>query len=387
MNVALRTSARILIVDDQPANCELLSELVRALGHEPLVCNSGAEALSVVRGNELDLMLLDIVMPGMDGHAVLEEMQTQGHLAKLPVIVISGLTQMDSVVRCIEAGSDDYLTKPVNLALLRARINSSLEKKRLRDRAERERLRVEQYNRTLEACVRQQVEEITHGQLTTIFALSKLAEFRDPETGQHLERMREYARALALHLMKKPSHSKLITEDLVWNIYSAAPLHDIGKVGTPDHILLKEGPLTPAEFTIMKEHVNIGAETLHAVNRQHPGNSFVEVGIEMLEGHHERWNGTGYPRGLKDLEIPLSARILALADVYDALTSKRCYKEAFSHEKSRAIIVEGNNEDFDPDVVTAFLEIEIEFKNIRAEFPDNEGLTIQRRESNAHSDC
>ena len=200
--------------------------------------------------------------------------------------------------------------------------------------------------------------------------MSKLAESRDPETGEHLERMREYCKILSVQLGKLPKYQPVIDDDFIEDIYAASPLHDIGKVGIVDSVLLKPGQLTAEEWVVMKTHPIIGAATLREVDRQHPGNSLIRMGIDIAESHHERWDGTGYPYGLKNTEIPLVARILSLGDVYDALTSKRCYKEAFDHDKSRGIVEENKGSLFDPEVVEAFLATEDEFKRVREFYQD-----------------
>jgi len=184
--------------------------------------------------------------------------------------------------------------------------------------------------------------------------------------------MREYCKILSVQLGKLPKYQPTIDDQFIEDIYAASPLHDIGKVGIVDSVLLKPGKLTAEEWVVMKTHPIIGAATLREVDRQHPGNSLIRMGIDIAESHHERWDGTGYPYGLKNTEIPLVARILALGDVYDALTSKRCYKEAFDHEKSRAIVVENQGTLFDPEVVEAFLVTEDEFKRVREYYQDAE---------------
>lgn len=206
----------------------------------------------------------------------------------------------------------------------------------------------------------------------TILGLAKLAEYRDEDTGTHLERIREYSRMIALELAMKPEYSGYITDDYVEDIYNSAILHDIGKVGVPDAILLKPGKLTHDEFEIIKTHTTLGGEALKTVENQIEGQTFLTLGKEIAYFHHEKWDGTGYPKGLKGTDIPLSARIVALADVYDALTSKRVYKEAFSHEKARGIIVQGRGSHFDPDVVDAFITHEDEFRKIREELFEEE---------------
>ncbi len=354
----------LLVVDDNDANRDMLSRRLERLGHRVAMAADGRQALEIMASTPFDLVLLDVMMPEMDGHETLRRIKSDDALRHIPVIMISALDEISSIVRCIEMGAEDYIPKPFDPVLLNARIGASLEKKRLRDQEAVYRHQIEENNLHLEERVREQVGIITLAQMGTIFALSKLAESRDPETGAHLERMREYCKLLAVALGKTSRHAQLVDNDYVENLYIASPLHDIGKVGIPDHVLLKPGRHTDEEFAIMKTHAVRGAETLRAVNQKNANNSFVQIGIEIAESHHEKWDGTGYPHGLAGSAIPLSGRILALADVYDALRSKRCYKESFSHEKSRDIILEGNGKHFDPDVVACFLEIEAEFESI-----------------------
>lgn len=363
--------ATILVVDDNDMNRELLTRRLQKENYNVVLAENGHRAFEEFELNNIDLVLLDIMMPIMDGYEVLERMKADKKLMHIPVIMITAVDELESTVKCIELGADDYLPKPFNIVLLRARIGASLEKKRLRDMEHVYQEKVEERNIVLSDQVREQVSEIAQAQLGAIFAMSKLAESRDPETGEHLDRMREYCRILAVKMKAIPKYSKLIDVDFIDNIYAASPLHDIGKVGVPDAILTKPGKLDEAEWIIMKTHPLVGAETLREVDRQHPGNAFVITGIEIAESHHEKWNGTGYPFGLAGEKIPLVARILALGDVYDALTSKRCYKEAFSPEKSKEIIIKDRDIHFDPDVVDAFLASENEFSEVRKEFQDS----------------
>jgi putative two-component system response regulator len=364
--------SRILIVDDNNVNRKIISDLILIMGHESVMAENGLYALSILEKQECDLVLLDICMPDMDGYQVLEYMNNDSHLCQIPVIMVSALDDMESVVRCIENGADDYMIKPFNHTILKARINACLERKRLHDRENQYQGQIEKYNIDLQNRVRKQVSEITAAQRSTIFAMAKLAESRDPETGEHLLRIREYVKIICQRLCLLSKYTPIIDDNYIENIYAASSLHDIGKVGIPDSILLKSGKLTIEEFNAMKEHTIIGAETLREVNRLHPGNDFVRLGIEVAESHHERWDGTGYPYGLTGEDIPLVGRILALSDVYDALTSKRCYKEAYSHAKSHEIIVDVKGKHFDPDVVDAFVSSEKDFLNVRERFIDVE---------------
>jgi len=362
----------VLIVDDNEMNRDLLSRRLDRQGYDIALAADGQQALDMVKNSDYDLVLLDIMMPEIDGYQVLERMKADYKLKKIPVIMISALDEIESVVRCVELGADDYITKPFNPVLLKARITACLEKKSLHDKEENHRKKIEEYNIELENQVQEQVKEITSTQLAAIFAMSKLAESRDEDTGEHLERMREYCKIISQQLSKTEKYNKIIDGKFVDDIYAASPLHDIGKVGIPDNVLLKPGKLTPEEWDIMKKHTIIGVKTLAEVDRQHPGNNFISMGIAIAGGHHEKWDGSGYPAGLSGVDIPLAARILALGDVYDALTSKRCYKEAFSHEHSKEIIVSSKGAHFDPDVVDAFLEMEEEFKKVRSDYQDSE---------------
>ena len=362
----------VLVVDDSEMNRDLLLRRLGKMDLELTEAGNGEEALEAMKQRSFDLVLLDIMMPVMDGYETLEHMQGNQDTRRIPVIMITALDDVESAVRCIDMGAVDYITKPFNPTLLKSRVTASLERKRLSDQDESRRLQTELSNEYLSEQVREKVREISKSQLAAIFAMSKLAESRDPETGEHLERMREYCKILSEQLSRMPKFRAIIDREFVDNIYAASPLHDIGKVGVDDSVLLKPGKLNAEEWEQMKLHPVIGAETLREVDRQHPGNSFIKTGIAIAEGHHEKWDGSGYPHGKEGEDIPLVARVLALGDVYDALTSKRCYKEAFSHDKSVSIILEGDGNHFDPDIVLAFRETEMEFMNIRNNFEDSE---------------
>lgn len=362
----------LLVVDDNEMNRDMLVRRLKPLGYQVDTACDGGQALDMLQKGDYDLVLLDIMMPVMDGFEVLQHMKLQQRLKSVPVIMITALDDTSSAARCIDMGAEDYLTKPFDPTLLKARISSCLERKRLHDQESLYRSKMEEYNNQLQARVRQQVQEISQAQLGAIFAMSKLAESRDPETGEHLERMREYCKVLSQQLSRLPKYEIIIDNTFISDIYAASPLHDIGKVGIDDSVLLKAGKLTDKEWVIMKMHPIIGAETLREVDKQHPGNSLIRMGIDIAASHHEKWDGSGYPYGLQGTEIPLVARILALGDVYDALTSKRCYKEAFSHEKSRQIVLDSSGTHFDPEVVDGFIQTEDEFKRIREYYQDSE---------------
>lgn len=361
-----------LVVDDNEMNREVLNRRLERQGYQVKLAENGKVALDYLAQNTVDLMFLDIMMPVMDGYAVLKHMKASERLRDIPVIVISALDQIESAVQCIELGAEDYLTKPFNSTLLNARINSSLEKKRWNDKEKNYRQQIEAHNHSLEQQVLQQVLQITQAQQTAIFAMSKLAESRDPETGEHLERLREYCRLILQELRQLPKYQQLLSSHYIEGVCAASPLHDIGKVGVPDYILLKPGSLTEDEWKIMRTHPVIGAQTLRAVEKTQPNNEFIRLGIEIAESHHEKWDGTGYPQGLKGEQIPLSARILALGDVYDALRSKRPYKMPFSHEKAYEIILQGKNSHFDPEVSAVFEQHHRAFDHVWRNFKDPE---------------
>ena len=368
----LRRPFSILIVDDSVSNRELLLRRFQRSGFHLGQAGDGTEALLELDQHPYDLVLLDIMMPVLDGFGVLERMRANESMRDIPVIVITALGDVAAAAQCIEMGADDYLTKPFNYTLLSARVNACLERKRLLDQERYYRQRIEEQNGELEGRVQRQVQEISESQLAAIFAMSKLAESRDPETGEHLERMREYCKLLSEQLGRSDKYRDAIDEKFITNIYAASPLHDIGKVGVHDSVLLKPGPLDDGEWVQMRRHPVIGAETLRQVDRQHPGNDFIRTGIDIAESHHEKWDGSGYPYGKSRDAIPLVARILALGDVYDALTSRRCYKAPFSHHRSCAIIEAGTRAHFDPDVVAAFLEVADEFQRVRRVFQSSD---------------
>jgi len=364
--------SRIMIVEDNDYNRDILRRRLDREGYNVIECVNGREAIETLKTEKVDMILLDIMMPEMNGYEVLEILKNDDELKNIPVIVISALSEIDNAVKCIELGAEDHLPKPFSPTLLRARINAGLHKKLFYDREAQYKHLIEEQNKNLEARVTDQVRQISETQMAAIFAMSKLAESRDPETGEHLERMREYCKIIAEKMSRTVKYENAIDDEFISNIYAASPLHDIGKVGIPDSVLIKPGKLTDEEWVIMRTHPVIGADTLRAVDEQHPGNQFIKVGIAIAEYHHERWDGTGYPYGLKGDAIPLEARILALGDVYDALTSQRCYKKAFSREKTNGIIQDSVGSHFDPDVVNIYLENEDEFAKIRAFYKDSE---------------
>jgi putative two-component system response regulator len=343
----------ILVVDDVPANLTLLAGMLKEKGHRVRPVPSGKLALKAVEHEPPDLILLDITMPEMDGFEVCRRLKQDTRFQEIPIIFISALTETLDKVTAFSSGGVDYVTKPFQFDEVEARVETHL--------------KLHRYQSRLEELVKEQVKEISDSQVSTIFALSKLTESRDKSTGKHLERVQIYCRLLAEKLSREEPYNSVIADTFINNIFNASPLHDIGKVAIPDHVLLKPGKLAAEEFEIMKTHSLIGAATMEAVNEIYRNNAFISMGISIARAHHERWDGTGYPNGLKEEEIPLAARIMAIADVYDALRSKRCYKGAFSREQSSEIIKDGSGTQFDPSLVKAFLEMEESFDRIGRE--------------------
>jgi putative two-component system response regulator len=366
MGTSMDKAQTILIVDDLATNRKMLSTFLTPIGFDIVEACDGKQALELFDKKRPDLMILDLNMPQLDGFEVCRRLKSNPDTRMVPIIVITGFSDADNHLKALEIGADDFLAKPFNLHFLKARLKSLLEMKRLYDMNLEYQKRLKKNNIDL-------MQELISTQDITIVALAKLAEFRDPETGEHLERMREYAKTLATKLREKDKYREYITDHYIENVYKSTPLHDIGKVGIPDRILLKPGKLTSEEFEIMKRHSEIGGDAIaSAIKLTQMERSFLDMGKEIAYYHHEKWDGSGYPKGLHGEDIPLTARITALADVYDALTTKRVYKPAFSHEKSREIIVEGSGSAFDPYIVEAFVKKEKEFIAIKEEHKDKD---------------
>ena len=358
----------VLIVEDSAIIRRLIRDQVKKLGYEAREAENGADALAQMQESLPDCVILDLMMPVMSGPELLEKMQESEELRNVPVIVVTALSDMDKIVYCIEKGAADYMQKPFRAQVLRARLASCIERKKLHDREMELQRQLAEHNALLEDRVSRQVKQITAAQLSTIFAMCKLAESRDVDTGEHLERVREICYLLAKRLGEKPNPNEPPPpSDLPENIRTAAPLHDIGKVAVSDLILQKPGKLTPEEFEVMKTHTSAGHTLLADVDNLHPGNNFIHMGKEIALYHHEKWDGKGYPTGIAEYEIPVSARIMALADVYDALTHQRCYKPAMSHEEAMRIILDGKGSHFDPYLVDLFVELEADVLRVTNE--------------------
>lgn len=371
--------ATIMVVDDTPANLSILRIMLQGAGYRVLVFLNGRAALNAASMNPPDIVLLDIIMPEMNGFEVCERLKADEALKDIPVLFISSLDETADKVKAFAVGAVDYVTKPFRFEEVSARVDTHLRLRKMK-------LELERHNLYLEELVNEQVREISDSQMATIMAISKLAEYRDDETGHHIERTRMLCRIIAAQLRCNLHYEERISDAYLENIFHAASLHDIGKVGIADSILLKPGKLTSEEFGIMKTHTVIGANTLQTVQSKYPKNAFVNMGIAIARAHHEKWDGSGYPDGLAGEEIPLAGRIMALADVYDALRSKRPYKDPFTHEKSCGIILEGKGKYFDPEVVEAFQRVDARLAQIYDGMDDVEIQSILRNFKNGTSD-
>ena len=341
------TPPNVLIVDDASANLELLTEILGQRGVESRPVLSGQLAIMAARADPPDLILLDINMPVMNGFEVYERLKADAALKDIPVIFITAHTETVDKLRAFSMGAVDYVTKPFQAEEVSARVETHLRLRKLQ-------LDIEEHNNHLEDLVQEKIKEISRSQMATIFALAKLAESRDSDTGQHLERVQTLSRILAGELRGLPQYASIITDQYLENLYQAAPLHDIGKVGVSDAILMKRGKLSTDEFVEMRRHTTIGAQTLAAVHAEFPGNSFIAMGIDIAQSHHEKFNGSGYPEGLSGDAIPLSARIVAVADIYDAMRSTRPYKLAMTHDEAADFIIASGGQHLSPDIVAAF---------------------------------
>jgi putative two-component system response regulator len=357
----------ILIVDDAAENVALMSSVLKA-SYRTKVAREGETALrlSSMDGSP-DLILLDVMMPGMDGYEVCRRLKANPKTADIPVIFITARSDIDDEQRGLDLGAVDYITKPISPPILAARVRTHLRLKSMRDF-------LRDKSEFLEQEVQQRTRQISAIQDAMMVALGSLAETRDNETGNHIRRTQHYVMALARKMSEHSALAETLTPDIIQLLYKSAPLHDIGKVGIPDRILLKPGKLTAEEFEIMKTHTTLGRNAILTAERLLDSpTTFLRIAREIAWTHHERWDGTGYPQGLAGNDIPLPGRLMAVVDVYDALVSKRIYKPAMPHDAALAIIKEGIGTHFDARVVEGFLEFAGQLPEISRRFSDEKG--------------
>lgn len=353
-------NAKILIVDDSKTDRLLISNM---LNDCELTCAcDGLEAMEIIQTNpDLDLIILDLNMPRMNGFEVLEALKSNSAYNKLATLILTNYDETENEIKGLDLGAVDYIRKPLNMESLRKRIEVHLNLRR----AHRS---IEKHNEILEEIVSERTKELIITRDLTINALIGLLEVRNLETCNHTKRTQWMMKALCEQLSRKGPYVEILTEEYIKEIFNTAPLHDIGKVGIPDLILLKPGKLDKEEFEIMKKHTTIGVEALSHDLKTEDIPVFIKTAMEIAGSHHERFDGSGYPSGLKGKGIPLPGRLMAIVDVYDAITSKRVYKPAFDHDYALNLIKSENGKHFDPEIVTAFVEIENQILEISHQF-------------------
>jgi len=365
--------ATILVVDDTPDNLMLISTLLKKF-YKVKVANSGEKALKIVESEfPPDLILLDIMMPEMDGYEVCQRLKANDKTKDIPVIFLTSKSDANHETKGFELGAVDYITKPITLQVVLARVKTHLDMEKMQ-------MFLRDQNSFLELEVAKRTAEIMAIQDVTIHAMASLAETRDNDTGNHIRRTQHYVKLLAEKLRFHPRFSHFLDDNKIIEIlFKSAPLHDIGKVGIPDKILLKPGKFEPEEFEIMKAHPALGRDAILQAERELGIDvPFLKYAKEIAYCHQEKWDGSGYPQGLSGDNIPISARLMAVADVYDALISRRVYKEGMSHAQAVQIIKDGKGHHFDPDMVNAFLELQDEFQAIAARYIDTDEVMAKK---------
>jgi putative two-component system response regulator len=354
----------LLIVDDSPDDIAVL-ELLLKEEYRVVSARSGEEALKLTHvGDRPDLILLDILMPAMDGYETCRRLRQDKTTVDIPIIFLTAKSGPVNEKTGLDLGAEDYIAKPPSPGIVRARIRTQLRLKQSRDFLKNKAAYLE------EEVVRR-TKDVVMVQDVTMITLGSLAETRDDVTGNHIKRTQNYVRLLAERLSAGTKYREVLSYDVIERLYKSAPLHDIGKVGIPDNILKKPGPLTTEEFELMKTHTTIGYNAISAAERSLDAPvSFLSLARDMAWSHHEKWDGTGYPRGVSGTEIPLPGRLMAIPDVYDALISNRVYKRALSHEDSVMIITKGIGTQFDPDIGKVFVEVADQFRAISQAFRD-----------------
>jgi len=363
----------ILVVDDIPDNIDLLCAVLED-DYRTKIAVNGERALKIANGeSKPDLILLDVMMPGMSGYDVCKALKANPTTRDIPIIFVTAMSETVDEQLGLSLGAADYITKPISAPIVQARIKTQLSMKRVHDF-------LRDQNNFLETEIEKRTREIVALQDVTIHTMASLAETRDSETGNHIRRTAHYVKTLAEKLRTNPRFSAFLTDKNIELLFKSAPLHDIGKVGIPDRILLKPGRFEGNEFEIMKTHTTLGRDAIRQAERELGLEvDFLKFAKEIAYGHQEKWDGSGYPEGLSGDDIPISARLMAVADVYDALISRRVYKPSMSHEAAVAIIAEGRGKHFDPDMVDAFMELQQDFIDIAKRYADSDHDMEQNR--------
>ena len=339
----------VLVVDDTETNIDILVDILSDL-YEVSVALDGESALESVISDQPDIILLDVMMPGIDGHEVCQRLKNNPETTHIPIIFVTAKTETEDESKGFALGAVDYITKPISPSVVLARVKTHLQLKQAQES-------LKDQNRVLEQAVAQRTQELEETRLEIILKLGRAAEFKDTETGLHVIRMSHYSSILGQAAGMKEHQAKLLL--------NAAPMHDIGKIGIPDAVILKPGKLTSEEFAIIQTHPTIGADIIGQQNSE-----LLQMAHSVALNHHEKWNGKGYPNGLKGEEIPLVGRIVAIADVFDALTSVRPYKTAWSTERAFNLIKEDSGNHFDPKLASIFLQCQTDILKIKNQFEE-----------------
>jgi putative two-component system response regulator len=345
----------ILVVDDDPRSLSLLQKTITGFGYQATVATNGREAMKLMRSGSFRMVVSDMEMPEMGGLDLCRAIRDRYCSRYIFILLLTPQGDKQSIIDGLEAGADECISKPIDEEEVRVRL------------------------RTGERILSMESRE------AAVLGLARLADSHDQNTGSHVERVGEYCRIIAEHLAKQEKFENIVDGEFVQMIYLSSPLHDIGKMGIPDSILLKPGPLTQEEFEIMKHHALAGSKTLESAIFAHPEAKYLNMARDIARSHHERFDGSGYPDGLAGQDIPLCGRIAALADVYDALTTTHVYKPAYNHKKARKIILEGNGTQFDPDIVQAFLDNEHRFQDVHEKYAARQAIEDRVYHPQTHS--
>ncbi len=362
-NVA--TKPRVLCVDDEPLNLILLESILSPCGYDVVSAANGAEALKIIQTERIDICLLDVMMPGMDGHEVCRLLKSDLQTKHIPIIFLTAQNSIEAEEHGLLIGAVDFIRKPISYPIVLARIRTHLQVKYWQDSLQNQ-------NVWLQGEVERRLSEVNRLQESSIMVMVSLAEFRDECTGNHIRRTQKYVGILAERLARLPKYADLLTPQYIELLIKSAPLHDIGKISIPDNILLKPDKLTMQEFEIMKTHPLRGYEMLRtAGGYMGEQGDFLVMAMDMARSHHEKWDGTGYPDSLLGEQTPLPARLMAVADVFDALMTNRPYKTPMTCEQAYEIVVESSGSHFDPHIVEVFMNVQDEYQDIASKWGDH----------------
>lgn len=354
----------IVVVSDYSIEVQHFVDILSEKCYKVRMVNTKNDVIEAIKNLLPNLIIIDVSKQEIVSYDVFSMLKSNDRTKSIPIIALNTLSEMIDKTKIFSIGAADYITKPFNRSEIYSKVNTHITIRKLQ-------FELEEKNKSFNKLVNEKVLEISNAQLSTILAMTKLAESRDDDTGKHIERIQSYVELLSRYMSLKPKYREKITKDFIYNIVHSSPLHDIGKVAISDNILLKPDKLTDTEFNIMKKHTVIGSQNLISVMKIYPQNLFVKMGIDISRSHHERWDGRGYPDGLRGEQIPMCARIMAIADVYDALRSERVYKKPISHAESAQIMSEQKGTHFDPEIFECFMEIQDEFDRINVNKQNN----------------